>query len=256
MNSPALESPANRRLPDVTVVGDADAIAECAARRVVEILQSAIAQRGTATVALSGGATPRALYRKLVSDHPDAVRWSAVHWCFGDERCVLPDEASSNFKLAMDEFILPLQIPAVCVHRIHGELAPPAAAQAYEDTLRHLFDKTANDAFPAFDLILLGMGADGHTASLFPGTPALEARSRWVTVGRAPVEPFDRVTLTFPMINTARAVLILAGGDEKLPAMQRWLAQSTSLNETPISGVSPDAQASFELVTDNDPRAA
>lgn len=190
---------------------DSYTLAEYAAELLIQNAQVSIAARGNFTVALSGGSTPRELYTRLAAEFSTRVNWNLVHLFWGDERCVPPDHADSNYRMTRESLRVP--IPEENIHRIHGELTPELAAEEYENQLRSFFTET-----PRFDLILLGMGDDGHTASLFPGSPALAESTRWaVSVEHAAPPPplVSRVTLTFGVFNTARRVIFLVSGAGK-----------------------------------------
>ncbi|MDW8267534.1 MAG: 6-phosphogluconolactonase [Anaerolineae bacterium] len=200
-------------------VGD---LPKVAAHEVARCLRKAVQRRGVAHMALSGGSTPRPLYRLLATpEWLAAVPWAQVHVWWADERCVPPDHHESNYGMAYS--LLLGHLPVQHIHRLHGEAADPeAAARAYEDELRRVFGLGPRGR-PRFDLILLGMGADGHTASLFPGTAALAVRNRLVAVGQAPQPPHCRLTLTLPVLNRAARVLFLVAGADKGPALaQVW----------------------------------
>ena len=181
---------------------DPQQLAEAAARDSAAKAQAAIAERGGFTVALAGGSTPKATYEILARTYAGELDWSKVHVFFGDERTVPPDHEDSNYLMAYE--VLLSHVPVGSVHRMRGELPPTEAAAAYEEELREFFGPS--DEPPSLDLILLGIGEDGHTASLFPETSALEVHDRWVVAN--PVLKLDttRLTLTVPVINAARAV--------------------------------------------------
>lgn len=206
---------------EVVTHADADALADGAAARVQAAAREAVAARGRVVVALAGGGTPRALHARLVALGPDALPWPRTHVVFGDERCVPPDDPASNYGMARDTLLAHVPVPAAQVHRMEGERPPAEAARRYEDVLRTL--AAPDDAAPFVDLLLLGMGADGHTASLFPGTPALAEGARWVVPAEAPpgTTPRQRLTLTVPALSRARTVLVLAAGAEKRDAIAR-----------------------------------
>jgi 6-phosphogluconolactonase len=184
--------------------------------------------RGRFTVALAGGGTPAALYRELATTHRAGVDWAATHVFFGDERCVPPHDPRSNWRMASDALLSHVHVPPRQTHRIPGELAPADAAAAYEAALRLFFGVAAPAPPPprTFDLVLLGVGPDGHTASLFPGDAAAAERVRWVAAAAAPpgMEPTARVTLTRPVLDRARTVLVLAAGAAKRDIVRRILA--------------------------------
>lgn len=167
-------------------------------------------------IALSGGSTPRRMHQLLAAT-PD-VQWEHVHVYFGDERTVGPEDAQSNYRMACDTLLDLVPIPPVNVHRMRGEDDPTAAARAYADELWASFGRHHGE-WPRFDLVILGMGADGHTASLFPGTDALQERDELVVSTAVPQLDTVRITLTYPVLNAAAAVLFLAAGADKAPAI-------------------------------------
>jgi 6-phosphogluconolactonase len=177
-------------------------------------------------VALSGGSTPSKLYRLLARDRANRVKWPHVQFYFGDERCVPPDHAESNFKLANDALFQPLGIEATQIFRIEGEAGQPdQAARRYEETIRQQFG--TSPAWPRFDLIFLGLGDDGHTASLFPGSPALDEKIRAVVVSESPRGVTHRITFTAPLINHARSIVFMVAGLQKAPAVRAVLEDDT-----------------------------
>ena len=202
---------------EIEVYVDADALARAAAVHFVAQAAQATAARGRFVVALAGGATPRAAYALLASaEFAAQVNWRCVHVLWGDERCVPPDHRDSNYRLARETLLNRVPIPGANVRRIRGELPPALSAAAYESEL-----ETTLGTDGRFDLILLGLGADGHTASLFPGTPALEERTRWVVENYVEALKTWRITLTLPIINAARQVTFLVSGAAKAEALAR-----------------------------------
>jgi 6-phosphogluconolactonase len=207
---------------EIAVVADPKALANEAAGRFADLAQEAAASRGRFSVALSGGSTPGALYRLLAgSPYRDQVPWEQVHLFWGDERCVPPDDPGSNFHLANETLIAHVPLLPDHVHRVLGELEPKAAARAYDLELQDFFCGPRT----RFDLVLLGMGIDGHTASLFPGSTALQERQRLAVAVAAQYQdrPASRVTLTLPALNTARQVLFLVTGSAKASVVQAVL---------------------------------
>lgn len=199
----------------VTVYPDGDSLARGASEYVVRLASEAMATRGRFSVALSGGSTPRALFTLLATPEV-AVRvdWPRVEVFWGDERCVPPDHPDSCYRMAKETLLDHVAIPTENIHRIRGEADPAAATVAYEETLRGFFGDS-----PRFDLILLGVGDDGHTASLFPGTKALDEQQRWVVANYVEKLAKWRITLTAPAINAAAHVAFLvssAGKAERL----------------------------------------
>jgi 6-phosphogluconolactonase len=199
------------------VVSDVDRLAHAAADWFVSLASAAIAKRGRFAVALAGGSTPRPAY-SLLAEQPRAqkVDWGQVEVFWGDERSVPPDHPDSNYRMARRALLDRVPIPGENVHRIQGELRPQEAAAAYRLELRNHLGVDGR-----FDLILLGMGPDGHAASLFPSTGAVDENER--SVIPVYVEKFDvwRVTLTLPVINKARHVVFLVAGDAKAEALAR-----------------------------------
>jgi 6-phosphogluconolactonase len=211
-------------------------LSRAAAEFIVELAETAVTERTIFTLALSGGSTPRLLYEYLAKEEfSQRMPWEHTHIFWGDERCVSPDHPDSNFAMAFETLISKAPLPSENVHRVttEGEL-PKAAAREYEKSLREFFQDTAHArvplAFPSFDLILLGLGKDGHTASLFPGEPVLEEKIRWVVAvaGTSASPAVPRVTLTFPVINQARCVLFLASGSDKRDVFQKILGSPES----------------------------
>ena len=188
------------------------------AERIVETARVAIEEHGQYTMALSGGKTPALLYSLLASEFSERIGWNSVHLFWGDERFVPQDHPDSNFRMAYHAWISKVPIPHQNIHRIPTETeTPEEAARSYEKTLKEFFNPPDNKSIPAFDAILLGVGTDGHTASLFPGSRVLDEKSRWVVSVEAPpsVFPKKRITLTLPLINSSREVFFFAFGDEK-----------------------------------------
>jgi 6-phosphogluconolactonase len=203
---------------EVVIQPDAGSVASEAARRVAGLAIQAIAARGQFNFALAGGSTPAHLYRLLAGPTwRDRIDWERTRLFFGDERCVPPDHIWSNYRLVRETLLDGVPVPATHVFRVAGELGPQAAASRYAADLRHAFGLRGG-ARPAFDLVLLGMGEDGHTASLFPGMPALAERRRQVVATEVPAyvqPPVARVTLTFPVLAAAAQVLFLVTGANK-----------------------------------------
>ncbi len=199
--------------PKITVFDEAEEVARAFAFRFAELAREAIAARGVFTVALSGGSTPKRTYQLLASDEfRERIEWDKVHVFFGDERCVPPTDADSNYRMIDEALLSRVSIPARNIHRMRGEGDALANARLYEDELQTFF---AGAPWPRLDLVLLGMGDDGHTASLFPGTQALTEKRAWVT--SVWVEKLDayRITLSVQAINHAAHVIFLITGESK-----------------------------------------
>jgi 6-phosphogluconolactonase len=199
---------------------DAAAAARAGAEAVAEAAFKALRERGGFRVVLAGGNTPRATYELLSNEMRDAVEWSRATVYFGDERCVPPDHPYSNYRMVREALLDPLGLRGAAVRRIAGELPPESAAMDYEAELRHL----RSEGEPMFDLVLLGMGPDGHTASLFPGHPALDEVSHLALHVTVSAEPADRVTLTPPALGSTRQIVFLVTGTEKSIALARVFA--------------------------------
>lgn len=222
----------------LAVLADADAVAEAAARAFVDAAQSSCARFGGFRVALSGGTTPRALFVRLTAaPWRDAVAWERVDFFWGDERAVPPDHPDSNFAMAHDTLLAPLGIAPERIHRLRGEDRDLAAeARRYEALLRAL-PARPGDAPGPLDLVMLGLGADGHTASLFPGQTVLGEARHWVRTCPGPPPVVQRLTLTFACLERARQTLLLVTGSGKAEALARALADQGSVAETPARGV-------------------
>lgn len=232
---------------NVRVYEDTRKLAEAAASKFVELAQRSIEERGRFAVALAGGSTPRVAYELLAERYREDLDWSRVHVFFGDERNVPPDDEDSNFRMARKALLD--HVFAGGVYRMPGEQKPEEAADLYEGALEEFFGA---EGPPVFDLVLLGIGEDGHTASLFPHTPALDERERWAAAN--PVEKLGttRITLTLPVLNAARAVLFLAAGEGKAEALREVLDGDADPHEYPAKLVRPEGEINWML----DPAAA
>lgn len=199
----------------------------------------AVSARGRFTAALSGGKTPVALYG-LLAKPPFAAQipWARVHLFWGDERCVAPDHANSNYRLVRELLIDRVPIPPANVHRIRGEADPAEEAARYEGLLRGFFE-LHGDTFPSFDFILLGLGEDGHTASLFPGTGPIRETARWVAGHYVDARKGWRITLTPAAINAARAVVFIVTGTIKAAAVRDILEGPFRPEVLPAQAVRP-----------------
>src|SRR6266481_587053 len=226
----------SRRSTEVKIVRDNPALNQMAAQEFERVAQSAIAQRGRFSVALSGGNTPRGVYSLLAEEYKTAIPWERVHVFFGDERHVPPDHPDSNFRMAHESLLSRVPIPQANIHRVRAELDANSAADDYEDQLRTFFHLAEQD-WPAFDLIFLGLGDDGHTASLFPGSTALDEVLRPVAANW--VEKFQsfRITVTFPVLNHGKHVLFLVSGTGKSEILSQVLRPGR--NQYPAQRVQP-----------------
>lgn len=211
---------ASVRSEQVKVLDSPAALAEAAAEEVVRIGRQAQLARSTFSLVLSGGSTPRALHARLAGPRRRGrLSWSEVDLFWGDERCVPPNHPQSNYRMAEETLLRGLPEGAA-IHRIQGEIAPARAAAAYESRLREV----TGEALPSLDLVLLGIGGDGHTASLFPATPDIDGGRRLTIATKSPQPPHDRISLTLRAINAARNVLFLVQGADKAPMLARLLA--------------------------------
>lgn len=224
--------------PRIDVSADFEALAHRVAQWVADL---ACAKSGRFAIALSGGSTPKRLYQLLAaSPLREAMPWERVHLFLGDDRFVPWDDPNSNFGMAREAMIAHVPIPPANVHGIAFEGTLADAARKYEATLKSFYGSgTFDPARPLFDVVLLGMGPDGHTASLFPGKPALDEMSRWVTEvpvpGLNPMVP--RVTLTYPALHSARSTAFVAAGADKTAMMRRVHAGDRELPSARISPV-------------------
>ena len=196
--------------------------------------QEAIKRVGVFRLGLAGGNTPRAIYAALAA-RAGSLEWAKVQITFGDERCVAPDHCDSNYRMASESLLALVPIPEGNVFRIRGEIDPEAAAQDCESRLRAVAGRMGEPIY-AHDLMLLGMGPDGHTASLFPGSDALEEKLRWVVPTIGPKPPPQRITFTFPLLNASRTVIFLVNDSSK-----ETMIQEVIRGEFPAGKVRPES---------------
>jgi 6-phosphogluconolactonase len=223
-------------MAELRVHPDPQSLNQALARSIADRAAAAVLRGTEFSLVLAGGSTPRALYRLLAAEYRELVRWAQVHVFWGDERYVPADHPQSNFRMVREALLDHVPIPTEHIHPMStGYSDPHVCAQAYEQHLRERFPL----AWPRFDLVLLGLGTDGHTASLFPHSQALHERERWVVAVQAPVEPPLRLTLTLPVLNHAAHVSFLVVGADKAPALRRALADPPEPAECPASGVRP-----------------
>jgi len=230
------------REPRVTVAADAEALAALAAAEIGRAAARAAQARGLAALALAGGTTPRRTYQLLAEPGGhEGVPWERVLFFFGDERCLPPDHPDSNWRMARQALLARVPIPAANVFRMAGEAEDPErAATAYQAELVELLGPA-----PRLDLALLGMGVDGHVASLFPRSPALAEERRLVCAAPGPRPGERRLTLTLPALNAARAVLFLITGEEKAGLVAEVLAGGRT--ELPVARVRPGGEVHWLL---------
>jgi 6-phosphogluconolactonase len=218
------------------VCADIDDLAGRAAAEWARSAAEAIARAGRFAVALSGGNTPRALYTKLAGEpFRSRIAWDRIHFFWGDERSVPADHADSNYRMTYETLLARVPVPPANIHRIETERGAAEAAAAYEAALRDFFALWPG-VFPRFDLILLGLGEEGHTASLFPGSAALAERERLVTAVYVEKLKTDRITLTLPVLNSAAEIAFLVSGRSKAEVVKQALRDRADL---PAARVSP-----------------
>jgi 6-phosphogluconolactonase len=205
---------------EVRIFDGASELMRATAEEIALAAHQAVGRRGRFTWALAGGSTPRSVYELLASDfYRERMPWSAIHLFWGDERHVPPDHPDSNFRMTREAMLGAVPVPPENVHRIPAEEPDPERAAAeYEATLRSFFQVSHGD-WPVFDLVLLGLGKEGHTASLFPGSPVIAERERLVAAPWVEAQKTFRVTLTPPVLNHARRAMFLAVGEEKAEAL-------------------------------------
>jgi 6-phosphogluconolactonase len=223
--------------PDLRVFPDLNEMSLRAAQATVGTINDVVRATGKCSLVLSGGNTPRALYGLLASQFRDRIPWEHVHVFWGDERYVPADDPQSNYRMARQTLLDHVACPAANVHPMLTHFATPdLAARDYEATLKNCFQGD----WPRFDLVLLGLGNDGHTASLFPGSPALEESTRWVIAVQAPADPRSRLTLTLPVLNRAGTAYFIVAGPSKAPALHHALSRTADSNMYPAAGVRLD----------------
>jgi 6-phosphogluconolactonase len=233
--------------PNVLIFDDAEAVARAAARRFVELSRKAMDAGGRFSVALAGGSTPKRVYELLAGDDFNGqIDWPRVHVFFGDERCVPPDHHDSNYRMAREAMLAHIMLPIENVHRMVGEGDAVSNARLYEDDLHEFFDGAA---WPRLDLVMLGMGDDGHTASLFPGSRALAEQQAWVAANW--VEKFNtfRITLTAPAINHAAHVMFIVTGAGKTDRLPEVLTGPRDTDRLPSQLIKP-VNGTLEWFTD------
>jgi 6-phosphogluconolactonase len=219
-----------------------------AAQEVLQRAEAAVARREQFTLALSGGSTPRGLYELLVSDEYRArIPWRRAHFFWGDERSVPPDHPDSNFGMVRSAMLSKVEVPAENIHRIEAELPASVAAQAYEEHIRAFFRLKPGQG-PPFDLALLGLGADAHTASLFPGMEAVREKERLVIATSAPKLGSPRITLTPPALNAAAEVMFLVAGADKASALAAVRQGPIDRDRYPAQAIAPSHGSVLWLV--------
>jgi len=223
---------------EIRILPDGAVLSRTAAN---EFLRAAIEKHGRFTVALSGGSTPKAIFGLLAADEAagrNKLPWDEVQIFFGDERHVPPDHPDSNYRMANAALLSKVPIPPANVHRVHAELDAARSAVEYESELRSVFGSRTGE-IPRFDLIMLGMGPDGHTASLFPGSTALHERAALVAATWVEKFKSHRITFTYPLLNAAAEILFVAGGADKADMLRNVLRGDPSGQTYPAADVRP-----------------
>ena len=222
---------------EIEVFNDAEELAHAAAVRFQTLAQSSVARQGRFSVALAGGNTPRRVYELLATDEfKEQISWPSVHIFFGDERPVPHEHPASNYRMAFETLLSRVPIPATNVHPMNGVGDLNANARDYESELRAFFNGAS---WPRFDLVLLGLGEDGHTASLFPDSPALNESLAWVLANWIESLSEFRVTLTAPAINAAGNVIFLVAGEKKAERLDEVLHGPRQPAHLPAQLISP-----------------
>ena len=246
----------NKTSHQYEVFPDQTALAQAACNHFIALAQQAIEEKNQFTVALAGGSTPRALYSLLSEKNSRQIDWTRVHVFWGDERCVPPDHKDSNYRMARESLLDHVPIPLDNVHRMQAELPPEEAATAYEVLLHSFFEtpfrKSKGSTPRTFDLLLLGIGTDGHTASLFPGTQAVEEKRRWVVPvphTEPPPPLITRLSLTLPAINAAHQVTFIVSGAGKAAILKEIISTArSSPHALPAARVAPSAGQMLWLI--------
>jgi 6-phosphogluconolactonase len=224
--------------PKLIILNDQQELFVRAAEEIAHIAGESVCTHGEFTLCLSGGSTPAATYDLLATRFQLSVDWKEVQFFWGDERCVPPDNPESNFAMTNRTMLSKLSLRPDQVHRMRGEDPPAAGATAYEAEMRKCFG-LGEAEFPRFDLILLGLGDNRHTASLFPGDPAIHETQRMVLPVNADAEPRNRLTITPPVINNARCVMFLVKGQSKAAAVKDILEGPRDPDKRPAQIVAP-----------------
>ncbi len=220
--------------PDLRIFPDVESLSRAAAQGLMDRINATVLGGGRFYLALAGGNTPRVLYRVLAADYRHEIRWEQVHVFWGDERYVPPDDTRSNCHMARETLLEHVPVPAKNIHPMPTDYAEPEeAARAYERTLKNFF----TGLWPRFNVVLLGLGSDGHTASLFPGSSALEEKERWVVEAKGPAEPRQRLTLTLPVLTHSDQIYFLVAGPDKAEALRRALADVPDSRNCPAAGL-------------------
>jgi 6-phosphogluconolactonase len=226
-------------MAEVIRLDDLESLSQEAARRWLAIAQEAVSEQGKFSIALSGGSTPRRLYQIMASSpYKEQTPWAQTHVFWGDERRVAPGDPESDYRMARETLLDHVPVPPDQVHRMLGEGLVSSTVRDYENKLKRYFELGASD-WPRFDLVLLGLGADGHTASIFPGTRAVSDLTNMVIVFEIPQLHAERITLTRRVFNNSRNILFLVSGADKAPALAATLEGSALPSKYPAQIIQP-----------------
>ena len=225
--------------PQLIVMDDAQALFVRAAEEIAHLAGEAICTHGEFSLCLTGGSTPASTYELLATRFRLSIDWKEVHFFWGDERCVRPDDPASNFGMANRTMLSKLSLRPEQIHRIRGEEEPSHAASDYEQDLRTFFRLPQSDELPCFNVVLLGLGENAHVASLFPHHPALHEQTRLAVAVEVEATPSRRISLTMPVINNAERVLFLVSGESKADAVKNVLQGTVDPEQYPAQLVKP-----------------
>lgn len=230
---------------EARVFADLEALSHAVAEEAVRAMNAAVSARGRCLVSLSGGHTPSRMYELWATEYRDKIPWAKIHFFWGDERFVPASDPKSNYRMAKLNLLDRVPVPADNIHPIATDFAgADEAARAYEMELRKCF----GDAGSSFDLLFLGMGGEGHTASLFPDSPALKEQKRWAVSVREPVDPPVRVSLTFPVLRRAAITCFLVAGADKRPIIEKLKHDpQRASQELPVAMLKPSGIAIWFL---------
>ncbi len=220
--------------PEIKIYNGESELFKNAAEYIRSLINYFINDFNKCTLVLSGGKTPKKLFEILSSNYKESVNWSKVYFFWGDERCVHPDDSESNFKMANEYLLSKIDVPRENIFRISAEKPPAEAAEEYEQNMRSFFGEKT---IPGFDIVLLGIGNDGHTASLFPETDVLEIKDKLVTAVYVEKLKAQRITLTYPVFNNAKNILLLADGKSKSDIIGRAFADKNA--GLPVQKINP-----------------
>ena len=230
------------------IFADIESLSQWAAQKIIETSLEAVSARGRFLLVLNGGGTPMRLFELLATDYRNKVDWSKTHIFWGDERCVPPDDKESNYGQARDVLLNRVGIPDSNIHRVQGELEPAEASKEYSHILQRFADPPLE--WPRFDFVLLGMGEDGHIASLFPGSPMNASEPVLAVTGHYQGRPANRVTLTPLVLNCARTVLFMVTGENKAVTLTRVLSDKYEPEQLPAQRINPKDGQVIWLIDD------